>query len=193
MTNYFNPTRTNAYRHFGTCLSNILISEASCCHSFVLLCIGTDRVTGDCLGPLVGQQLTSLRQKSCTTTGYDVYGTLETPVHALNLSSCIDQIYNDYSSPYIIAIDASLGSANHVGYITLSTDPLYPGQGIHKKIPAIGSLSITGIVGSSNPPQVWTLQNTRLYSVIRLAGCISAGIHYGFEQFHAKKHSYSSL
>ena len=43
-------------------------------------CIGTDRSTGDALGPLVGQRLLKL--------GFDrtpVIGTLEEPLHALNL------------------------------------------------------------------------------------------------------------
>ncbi len=46
----------------------------------VFLCIGSDRVTGDCLGPYIGHLLTPHE------TGHIfVYGTLSSPVHALNL------------------------------------------------------------------------------------------------------------
>ena len=53
----------------------------------ILLCIGSDRSTGDSLGPLVGHKLSKypLQQVS-------VYGTLEEPVHAANLEYKISQI-----------------------------------------------------------------------------------------------------
>ena len=53
----------------------------------VFLCIGTDRATGDCLGPLVGSRLKSLSPSTA------VYGTLETPVHATNLQETLDEIF----------------------------------------------------------------------------------------------------
>ena len=46
----------------------------------MFLCIGTDRSTGDSLGPLVGHMLRSRRLK-----GAAVIGTLDKPVHAMNL------------------------------------------------------------------------------------------------------------
>ena len=51
------------------------------------LCIGSDRITGDSLGPLIGHRLTAYRG-----LGFYVYGTLDDPVHALNLS---DRLQND--------------------------------------------------------------------------------------------------
>jgi len=53
----------------------------------VLLCIGTDRSTGDSLGPLVGSKLKSFKQNF-----YHIYGTLDKPVHASNLSETITEI-----------------------------------------------------------------------------------------------------
>ena len=46
----------------------------------LFLCIGTDRSTGDSLGPLIGYKLRSKRMKNVK-----VMGTLEKPVHAMNL------------------------------------------------------------------------------------------------------------
>ena len=46
----------------------------------VFLCIGSDRVTGDCLGPYIGHLL-----HPHETGHIFVYGTLSCPVHALNL------------------------------------------------------------------------------------------------------------
>src|SRR5690554_6738809 len=47
----------------------------------VFMCIGTDRSTGDSLGPLVGMYLSGL--------GYNVCGTLDDPTHAMNLADRI--------------------------------------------------------------------------------------------------------
>lgn len=46
----------------------------------ILVCIGTDRSTGDALGPLVGTKL-----EQVGITNFQVFGTLDEPVHALNL------------------------------------------------------------------------------------------------------------
>ena len=53
----------------------------------VIVCIGTDRATGDCLGPLVGQALLPSPQ-------YSVFGTLKEPIHAKNLNQTFKEIYS---------------------------------------------------------------------------------------------------
>ncbi|MCX7773123.1 MAG: spore protease YyaC, partial [Clostridia bacterium] len=50
----------------------------------VVMCIGTDRSTGDSLGPLVGDMLTKWK-----LPGVQVYGTLDNPVHARNLEEVL--------------------------------------------------------------------------------------------------------
>lgn len=137
----------------------------------IILCIGTDRATGDCLGPLVGEQLKK------NLPYLPVYGTLEQPVHALNLEETIADIYSNHKTPFIIAIDASLGIKEHIGYATLSQTPLKPGKGVNKKLPAIGNLSITGIVNVAGFPNSILLQSTRLHTVVTLARCIGDAIY----------------
>ena len=132
----------------------------------IILCIGTDRATGDCLGPLVGERLEN------TNSSFTVFGTLGRPVHALNINETINYIKRTYNDPFVIAVDASLGSSSHIGYITVSNCPLEPGKGVNKKLPVIGDIAITGIVNvSGKNPNV--LQSTRLYTVWQLASCIS--------------------
>lgn len=139
--------------------------------TIVLLCIGTDRVTGDSLGPLIGYKLTQSRLNSIK-----IYGTLENPVHALNLAETTKEIYRTYSKPFIIAIDASLGTSNHLGYITLGKGPLTPGSGVKKTLLPVGDIFITGIVNVSGVLDNLVLQTTRLDTVMTLADCISLGI-----------------
>src|SRR5690554_2687172 len=50
----------------------------------VVICIGTDRSTGDSLGPLIG---TKLLERNCRR--FSIYGSLEDPVHAKNLEETL--------------------------------------------------------------------------------------------------------
>lgn len=137
----------------------------------VFLCIGTDRVTGDCLGPYVGHQLSALN-----LPGVSVYGTLSHPVHALNLSAIREEILLHHPDSLIIAIDASLGQKKHLGYVTIANGALYPGAAVHKKLPPVGHIHITGIVNIAGMLEQLTLQTTRLSTVISIAEQITGGI-----------------
>ncbi|MCM1496759.1 MAG: spore protease YyaC [Bacteroides sp.] len=176
-TIYFDASDQFAYEALGRELYNLLENDRKSTQPIIILCIGTDRVTGDSLGPLVGHQL------HASANNFIVYGNLEQPVHAINLIETLEQIYEDYENPYVIAIDASLGSKDHVGYVTLRQGPLKPGQGISKDLPAIGDISITGIVNLSGRPGAFLLQNTRLYTVMKLVDCITLGINLAEDFF----------
>ena len=104
----------------------------------VFLCIGTDKITGDSLGPYIG---TLLKQR-----GFCVYGCLGNTVNATNLTAAAVRIYREHRDPFIVAVDACLGRRDHVGYASLSTDKLYAGAGVNKKLLPVGNISVTGIV-----------------------------------------------
>lgn len=137
----------------------------------VFVCIGSDRVTGDSLGPMIGSEL-----KRAFRDSIPVYGTLETPVHALNLNSVLGAVKTHHKDDILIAIDASLGIPEHQGYITLGKGSLTPGAGVHKNLENIGDIFITGIVGPSGRYSHLTLQTTRLSAVMPVARQISTGI-----------------
>lgn len=138
----------------------------------VLLCIGTDRSTGDCLGPLVGHKL-----KDMKLDNVHIFGSLDEPVHAKNLDKYVDKL-KLFPNPFIIAIDACLGKMERVGFISIREGPLFPGAGVNKSLPSVGNISITGIVNISGFMEVMVLQNTRLSLVMNLANVISGGIRY---------------
>lgn len=137
----------------------------------VLVCIGTDRSTGDCLGPLVGSRLNQLRQDQ-----FAVYGTLEHPVHATNLTETLASIGQAYDNPLIIAVDACLGYLENVGCVTVGSGSIKPGAGVKKTLPAVGDLHITGVVNVGGFMEYLVLQNTRLNLVMRLAELIVKGL-----------------
>lgn len=139
----------------------------------LFLCIGSDRSTGDSLGPLVGYKLQQATQILQPIT---LFGTLRQPVHAINLEETMSHIRAEYEDHVVVAIDASIGRHEHVGYITVGLGSLRPGLGVRKNLGAVGDVFITGIVGSGGAWEPLLLQNTRLSVVMELADCIYDGI-----------------
>ncbi|OFI05388.1 hypothetical protein CLOACE_17650 [Clostridium acetireducens DSM 10703] len=139
----------------------------------VILCIGTDRSTGDSLGPLVGHKLTFLARDKIY-----IYGNLDIPIHAKNLKKTLTDIKKNFKNPYIVAVDACLGSIQNIGNIIIESKPLSPGSALKKNLPKVGDLSITGIVNLSGTLEFMILQNTRLNTVMKLADVISNGIYH---------------
>ncbi|MDF2548626.1 MAG: spore protease YyaC [Anaerosolibacter sp.] len=146
----------------------------------VIMCIGTDRSTGDSLGPLIGYKLQRILKRYQNVF---VHGTLEDPVHAKNLKNSIDFVYNSYKKPFIIAIDACLGKVERVGCINMSHGPLRPGAGVNKDLPPVGDIHVTGIVNLGGFMEYIVLQNTRLSLVMKMADTISDGIQYGLWKY----------
>lgn len=153
--------------NLGFFLSHLYTSPSP----LIILCIGTDRSTGDSLGPLVGAQLQNMNLQNAM-----VYGTLDNPVHAVNLQDTIDHIHSEYTKPFILAIDACLGRSESVGSIRIKEGPLQPGTGVNKELPNVGNIQIVGIVNVGGFMEYMVLQNTRLSLVMKMAQIISRGI-----------------
>lgn len=150
------------------------LEHAAGSDAIVLLCIGTDRSTGDALGPLVG---TTLAQES--PQGYVVLGTLDNPVHASNLADTVEWLYSQYRNPFVVAVDASLGRTESVGVLTVGRGSLKPGAGVNKSLPAVGQVYLTGVVNVGGFMEYLVLQNTRLSLVVRMAGVAARGVARG--------------
>ena len=149
------------------CLKKLIKSFPDRPDTPVILCIGTDRIIGDCLGPLVGTTL-----ERTVKDQLPIYGTLQHTVHALNLPDTISQIKKKHPNRIVIAVDASLGDPNQVGGIFIRPGHLRPGAGVFKKLPEIGDISITGIANSESSQPYLDLQTARLSTVSAMADII---------------------
>lgn len=142
--------------------------------ALAIVCIGTDRSTGDSLGPIVGSKLREWRFLEKYAA---VLGTLDDPVHAGNLGETIGLLeHRERDGCHILAVDACLGKLGSVGYITFADGPLRPGTGVNKDLPHIGTAHITGVVNVGGFMEYLVLQNTRLSLVMRMADAIARGI-----------------
>lgn len=145
----------------------------------IIVCIGTDRSTGDCLGPLVGTSLSRYNSPL-----FHLYGTLDDPVHAMNLNETLIKIYEQHENPFIIGIDACLGQSTSVGSIQVSDGPLRPGAGVHKELPPVGDIHVTGIVNVGGFMEYFVLQNTRLSLVMRLSDIIATCLFSAMKEWN---------
>ena len=144
----------------------------------VIVCIGTDRSTGDSLGPLVGSRLRQLGLQH-----EHLFGTLDEPVHAMNLIEVLDTIHRKYSHPFIVAVDACLGQSSSVGHIQVGTGPVKPGAGVNKDLPPVGDIHLTGIVNVGGFMEYFVLQNTRLSIVFNMADIIADSLYHSYQHF----------
>lgn len=138
--------------------------------TIIFICIGTDRSTGDSLGPLIGYKLRFLKNDNIY-----IYGSLENPINNQNILDILNKIKSNFENPYIITIDSNLGSFHDVGKIIITNNKL---KSTGTSINFIGNMNITGIVNISGNYEFMILQNTRLHTVMLLADSISNGIYH---------------
>lgn len=177
-TLYFIPEKKNMPA-FSNHLKNYIYFLKKEPENLILLCIGTDKITGDCLGPLTGS---ALQKSGCPLP---VYGTLDAPVHAGNLPEMLSKIRSRHRRPFLLVVDAAVGAKEHVGQVTLCAKPLYPGTGVFRPLPPVGNISVTGIVHEASADSEFLLPCTGFYLVDRLAKYIADGIMRSLLQIYA--------
>jgi putative sporulation protein YyaC len=116
-----------------------------------VLCIGTDRSTGDAFGPLTG---TFLRE-----AGYPhVIGTLDHPCDSGNLPERLAELP---AGRAVLAVDCCLGA--DPGRYRVSPHPLAPGKSMGKPLPAVGRISLLGVVAVNRDNPYKMLQTASLH------------------------------
>ncbi|CFX69714.1 Protein of unknown function DUF1256 [Syntrophomonas zehnderi OL-4] len=106
----------------------------------LLLCIGSERHILDCLGPLTGTMLKT------RLPGLLVYGTLDQPLHANNLTRQMSEIRKKHPGTIELAIDASVGTEEEIGQLQFWQGSLIPGKALAKNLPLVGDFSLTAVV-----------------------------------------------
>ncbi|WP_339322369.1 spore protease YyaC [Paenibacillus sp. FSL W8-0194] len=134
------------------------------------LCIGTDRSTGDALGPLTGSALSAC--------GFPhVIGTLASPCDASSLEARLAEIPESH---VVVAIDACLGQPQSVGSFVVADEPLFPARSVGLSLPPVGNYSVAAVVNAVGPKPYATLQMTSLHHVMAMAGQIASAAAEAF-------------
>ena len=153
----------------------------------LFICIGTDLVLGDSLGPLVG---TMLKKKNISSY---IYGTLNFPITAKEIEYVRTYVDGMHPNSIKIAIDASVGDEESVGTIKVINKGLKPGLGVNKKIETIGDISIVGIVATKTANNYDLYNLTRLNLIYKMADCISRGIENYINNYVENNSEYAQI
>ena len=145
---------------------------------YVFLCVGSDKMTGDCFGPLVGSKLEKSFE-NYQIFNIHILGTLKNPVCYQNMVEIVQKIKNIENETCVIVIDAALSREENVGKIYISQQKTVLGKSIGKQKIAIGDISIKAVVGKDlNIPIhiLQMLQNISLQFVMNMAEIVADSI-----------------
>lgn len=110
----------------------------------VILCIGTNKIIGDSLGPCVGDILIM----KYNIDAY-VYGHTSRPINGNNYDDYLMHIQKHHQNNIIIAVDACLGNIKDIGKIKFSKNGITAGGALNKGYKRIGDIGILGIVAAA--------------------------------------------
>ena len=160
----FNSLKRNNYCEISKTINLLYNTDKP-----VIICVGSDLVVGDSLGPIVGTNLVNKLQGKAY-----VYGTLQSPITAKEVSVIQAEIKNLHPYSKILVIDAAVGDTSEIGYVKISKTGIKPGLGVGKELPIIGDVSIIGIVSDKKDKSINL--STRFSLVYALANDIAVGI-----------------
>jgi len=116
----------------------------------IIIGIGSNKeqyVNFDTFGPRVCSYL----KEANLPNQVECYGTMNSPLHALNLMRFYEKQEKEIKNNLTIAVDA-MATLKYLEKAILVEKGIYPGKALGKKLPRIGDLSICGgtIVDNSN-------------------------------------------
>ncbi len=150
---------------FVTALFNAITQKDN--RDVVVVCFGTDAISGDALGPRVG----SLLQEKYKLPAF-VYGTEKFGINGKNMKKWIAFIRAVHGDAIYVAVDASLGQRGKVGQIVIREDGVCP-SGVTGKSARFGDLGILGVVAQNDGDPLMQLMSVSPLYINEMADKIS--------------------
>jgi len=126
----------------------------------VVICIGSASVSGDSLGPIVGDLL----RDKYNVKAY-VYGGLRQPINGINYAKYIQHVKAQHEGSFIFAVDACVGEGKDIGKIKISTGGVSAGGALNKNFARVGDIGILGVVAERQSDNLSALMQVS-YSVV---------------------------
>ena len=130
----------------------------------VYMCIGTEKVFSDSLGPRVGTLLNDKLERATF-----VYGLCNQNITAENLQYSYNFIKALHPNSRIVVVDAGVGAAEQIGKVQICEGGIAPGAATNKNLPSVGDVGIIGIVAEKGMSDFYTLNSSK----DRLVGCVA--------------------
>lgn len=142
--------------------------------NMVFLCVGTNKIIGDAVGPIIGDRLKFLENDFLK-----VYGTTNNTLNFSNAQNVIEKIYDEYKNPFLITIDAALSNKEKVGKIFIGKGFIKLGNALEKNISFYSNITIKCVVGNhfyNEKQNIEELKNANTSSVLAMSKIVSMGI-----------------
>ena len=140
----------------------------------VFLCIGTNKMIGDAIGPTVGNSL-----KDIENPVIHVYGDKTKNLHFQNAKETIESIYAEFANPFLITVDAALSRRKPKGEIVLEKGYIKIGKALEKSLCFYSNLNIKCVVGTyyaekeKNMAELSFIKQEEIYT---MASMVASGI-----------------
>ena len=176
-----NEIKENFKKEFKYALFNLKRQRKF--NKITFLCVGTDRIIGDSLGPFVGSKLEILFAEN-NYYNINVFGTLQKNMTYQNILPVINNL--DFTTG-IVVVDAALSKKEEIGNIYVSNNKTTLGKGLSKNNIKIGDISIkTAVAKNFKIPyrNFKSLQKTSLNKIIELSDIVSDGIFEVIKKYY---------
>ena len=130
----------------------------------VFMCIGTEKVFSDSLGPRVGTLLNEQLNRAIF-----VYGLCDQNITAENLQYSYNFIKALHPNSKIVVVDAGVGAVEQIGKVQICNGGIVPGMATNKNLPLIGDVGIIGIVADKGMSDFYSLNSSK----DQLVGCVA--------------------
>ncbi len=147
----------------------------------VFLCIGTNKVIGDMIGPMVGERLereTKQMQKYLQKE-IAIYGNMEHTLNLKNANQVLSFLPYRYEKPFLITIDTALGKKEYIEKVFINSGEIEIGNALSNGIKYQSHINIKGVVGTYHhqiEENINTLKNTEIQLIEKMSGMICRGI-----------------
>lgn len=155
----------------------------------IFLCVGTNRLVGDMVGPIVGEKLMNKvhhkRIQKLNNREIVVYGNMQHTLNLKNANEIIQYLQYKYKRPFIITIDAALGSEDMIEKILIGSGKIEIGKALENEIQYQSNIYIKGIVGKYSTvveENMNTLKSANIASIQRISNIIYDGIIAGIKK-----------
>ena len=138
----FTVSNEKFMKDFGETIDSLTLNKTF--SNLIFLCIGTDRVIGDSLGPIVGYKL---KKYFGDIKNVQIIGDLENNICSTNIEKTVEKICKDNSNPFIISIDSALSRDDtNIGKILVGKGGITIGNGMGKNKYIVGDMFIKGVI-----------------------------------------------
>lgn len=167
-----NIKKCNLFKHK---LKNYVKKLDNSFSNIIFLCIGTDKIIGDSVGPIVGSKLKSIENEYIK-----IYGTVGNNLDFLNTKKVVEEIYAKFENPFIITIDAALSKERETGEICISDGYIKVGNALDKSICFYSNINIKCVVGKyyklDKKMNINTLKDVDKEEIYNMTEIVSNGI-----------------